>query len=92
MPAKIIHEIMDRITFGRAYPEVHRYMDVGAREFGLWHRFIHGHDIKTVEYITRVMGREAGMAAYLHILDDWNPFLMLVSLPFYLWEFASGKG
>ena len=44
MPSQAVHEEIDRIFFGKAFPEIHRDKDAPFAQLGLFHRLVR-HDL-----------------------------------------------
>jgi len=63
------HCFIDQKHVGRAFPEVHRWLDAFARKEGAGHRR-HRHHAEGVEEVREKWGEEAARAAELHIVID----------------------
>jgi len=89
VPPLTLHLLADRIVFGKEYENVHRWMDDwGWQHLGFLHR-IYRHDARAIEEIRRMWGDDAAKAGELHLWLDWNPGVMLFSMPFYQDEVVS---
>lgn len=63
------HCFIDEKHFGRAFPEVHRWLDAYAHKDGAGHRRRRHHQ-EGVEEIREMWGNDAARAAELHIVID----------------------
>lgn len=67
------HRAIDKLVLGRAYPEVHRYMDKPAYYMSFGHRRVR-HDLRAVVLMAlRHRDARAGVSALLHISADFAP-------------------
>jgi len=65
------HCIESLVYFGKAYEEVHLWLDqfAGSREYGMRHRKVRHHEAGIREVII-LFGEEGGEAARQHIVSD----------------------
>ena len=83
MPHPRIHERIDRLIFGRAYPHVHKWMDSQYKK-GEWHHshWVKHHHMQAINKRfpahQRNLDREA---ARLHVLVDWLFYFKIVFVP-----------
>ena len=40
MPSQVVHEKIDKMIFGQAYPEIHQHKDEPFQQMGLFHRIV----------------------------------------------------
>jgi hypothetical protein len=69
MPDHKIHQTLDYMLFGKAFPEIHKFMDSAQPYLQSNHRILY-HDIQTVQELAELHGDDAGKAAYMHIVLD----------------------
>jgi len=70
MPDHKLHATLDYMLFGRAFPDIHKFMDSAQPYLQSNHRILY-HDMQTVQDLTEMHGELAGKAAYMHIILDW---------------------
>jgi hypothetical protein len=70
MPDHKLHATLDYMLFGRAFPEIHKFMDSAQPYLQSNHRILY-HDMGTVNELAELHGEMAGHAAYTHIMLDW---------------------
>jgi hypothetical protein len=70
MPSHKVHRILDRMIFGREYPDVHNLMDITAPVQGSHHRTSISHNPLFILAITR--DRNKFLSAMLHQALDMN--------------------
>jgi len=58
-------------TLGSPYPEVHSWLDeyAGSPKYGMKHRKVRHHE-EGIKQVIKLFGKEAGVAARLHIISD----------------------
>ena len=71
MPEREKHLKIDRLLFGKEFPEVHRLLDFGVQQLGPHHRKV-THNQETVGLIFLMSGGDLGalVSAEVHILAD----------------------
>lgn len=69
MPDHKLHATLDYILFGRAFPEIHKFMDSAQPYLQSNHRILY-HDMQTVMELEELHGEAAGKSAYMHIILD----------------------
>ena len=69
MPDQETHELVDKLVFGKAFPEVHKATDEPYARLGKLHR-IERHD--------PLYGLSTGqpLVHLLHVLVDWSPLTL----------------
>ncbi len=69
MPKHEIHQLLDRILFGKPLPHVHRFIDEPFKVLKSRHRILR-HDLTTCLFLGLIFGPKAFGSALMHILAD----------------------
>ena len=71
MPRRQEHLKAARALLGYADPLVHLLMDRSLERLGPRHRYV-SHNAEYISSIRQLLGKEAGLEATLHLLQDWG--------------------
>jgi len=69
LPEHKIHQLLDRILFGKPLPHVHRFIDEPFKVLKSRHRILR-HDLTTCLFLGVIFGPKAFGSALMHILAD----------------------
>jgi hypothetical protein len=70
LPSKRVHEALDRVFLGRKFTQVHRLIDLPARNMGRKHRALFHDPLSAIAIGYAVGGLDGAMSALLHIAVD----------------------
>jgi hypothetical protein len=70
LPSRKVHEALDRIFLGRKFTQVHRLIDLPARNMGKKQRTLFHDPLSAIAIGYTVGGLDGAVSALLHIATD----------------------